>query len=360
MIAAFPSIGEGQSRLPLQPVGFDTLRGWPGDDHAASFAAFRKSCAAITKARTHKLAAACASAAKLGRADRAAARRFFEEWFQPHIVRGGAGGFLTGYYEPELNGSRTRGGPYQVPVYGKPKHHVAVTGGNRPRGFPSNLEFARATGGGLAPFPPRREIEQGVLADDPSVKPILWLDDWVDAFFMHVQGSGRVRMDDGSTVRLSFAAKSGYPYTSIGKVLVDAGELQRDDVTMETIKAWLRADPERGRQVMWRNQSYIFFRELPAGGGGPVGGQGVTLTPGRSLAVDKSFHTLGTPVFVESDAFRLAGAPPSRLMIAQDVGSAIKGPQRGDIFWGSGPEAGRHAGVTKHPGRFVLLLLRRS
>jgi membrane-bound lytic murein transglycosylase A len=180
----------------------------------------------------------------------------------------------------------------------------------------------------------------------------------VELFFMQVQGSGRVRLPDGTAVRLGYATKNGHPYTSIGKKLVELGEGKPKSMSMQGIKAWLRADRERGNKMMWQNKSYVFFRLLDAkeGEDGPIGAQGVSLMPGRSLAVDPAFHALGLPVFVEAPELKKPdGAPFRRLMVAQDVGSAIKGPERGDIYWGSGDKAGAIAGTTLAPAQFIVL-----
>jgi membrane-bound lytic murein transglycosylase A len=215
----------------------------------------------------------------------------------------------------------------------------------------------RRMGEKLVPYHTRADIDAGAL--EGKGLELLYLDDPVELFFMQVQGSGRVKLRDGSWVRLGYAAKNGHSYTSIGKLLAARGEGRPKDLTMEGLKRWLRADPARGRALMQENKSYVFFRELPEGeaGDGPVGAQGVSLTPGRSLAVDAHYHRLGLPVFVTADELMSEGGRPfRRLMIAQDVGSAIKGPERGDIFWGTGEAAGAIAGVTRHGARFHVLL----
>jgi membrane-bound lytic murein transglycosylase len=201
----------------------------------------------------------------------------------------------------------------------------------------------------------REEIDKGALAGKGL--ELVYLDP-VELFFMQVQGSGRVRLPDGTHLRLGYATKNGHPYTSIGKKLVELGEDKPKSMTMQGIKDWLRADKERGNKMMWENKSYVFFRLLDGkeGEDGPIGAQGVSLTPGRSLAVDPSFHALGLPVFVEAPAMKGDGAPFRRLMIAQDVGSAIKGVERGDIYWGSGDDAGAIAGKTLAPAEFIVLL----
>ena len=206
------------------------------------------------------------------------------------------------------------------------------------------------------PYYTRAEIDGGALAGRGL--ELLYLDDPVELFYMQVQGSGRVRLPDGSAIRLTYAGKNGHPYTSIGKLLVERGEIAKGDMNMEAVKAWLHADPARGRALMEENRSYVFFRELGRRGQrGPLGAEGVPLTPGRSLAVDAAYHKLGLPVFVAApDLADEAGRPFQRLMIAQDVGSAIRGPERGDIFFGTGEAAGAIAGGAAHPARFFILL----
>jgi membrane-bound lytic murein transglycosylase A len=254
-------------------------------------------------------------------------------------------------------GSRRRDGRFQYPVYRRPDDLVPLVPDKYRARFDEQLTAMRRGGEELVPFYTRAEIEDGALEGEDL--EILYLDDPVDLFFMQVQGSGLVRLDDGSQTRLTFAGKNGHPYSSIGKLLLERGEVAPDAAGMEEVKAWLRADPERGKRLMRENRSYVFFRELWADEEGPLGAEGVPLSPGRSLAVDASIHPLGTPIFVTvPDLTDADGKQFQRLMIAQDVGSAIKGPRRGDIFFGSGEAAGRIAGNTRHAARFIILLPR--
>jgi membrane-bound lytic murein transglycosylase A len=223
--------------------------------------------------------------------------------------------------------------------------------------FNDRLTAMRETGDGLVPYFTREEIDRGALAGRGL--EILYLADPVELFFMQVQGSGRVRLPDGTRLRLGYAGKNGYPYTSIGKLLLERGEGKANGMSMQVLKDWLCADAPRGQRLMWENRSYVFFRELDGreAQDGPIGAAGVALTPGRSLAVDASYHALGLPIFVEAETLVGSdGAPFRKLMIAQDVGSAIRGPERGDIFWGSGEAAGAIAGSTLAPARFIVLL----
>jgi membrane-bound lytic murein transglycosylase A len=287
------------------------------------------------------------------------ARRFFETHYIPYRVDEEQPGLVTGYYEPELNGSRERSGNFQVPVYRRPDDLVQVKPDLLRAFYNDGLSVMRRNGEELVPYYTRAEIESGALSGRGL--ELLYLDDPVELFFMQIQGSGRVRLTDGSWVRLGYAAKNGHPYTSIGKRLAERGDRPKD-LTMEGLKSWLRADPARGRALMQENKSYVFFRELPEAeaGAGPVGAQGVALTPGRSLAVDAAYHKLGLPVFVAApDLKGEDGKPFRRLMIAQDVGSAIRGPERGDIFFGTGEAAGAIAGGAAHPARFFILLPKR-
>lgn len=343
--------------ISLRPMRFADVDGWRADDHAAAFRALLRSCR-----KSPSSDAPCAAAVALGDgAGREAARAFFEAHYTPHAIDGEAAqGFVTGYYEPEVQASRTRGGKFQVPVYGRPDDLITLAPDTDRARFNDRITGMRETPEGRVPYYTRAEIDEGALAGREL--ELLYLDDVVELFFMQVQGSGRVRLADGSSVRLSFAGKNGHPYASIGKLLVERGEGTPDKMTMAGVKTWLRADPARGRALMAENRSYVFFRVLEdtEGRDGPLGAQGVALTPGRSLAVDTAYHALGTPVFVTaSDLETPGGQPFRRLMVAQDAGSAIRGPERGDIFWGSGEAAGAIAGSTRHAARFVLLLPKR-
>ena len=342
----------------LSPTSFDRVEGWHDDDQAEAFDAFLRSCrTSKSLAGTPPCVEALAMAAK-GQVSHAEARAFFERYYTPFEVGvEGKPGLLTGYYEPEVRGSRVPTGDYQIPVYMKPDDIVAVTPDEMRGTYNDRLTAMRKTDDGLVPYYTREEIDQGALGDRGL--EIVYLDDPVELFFMQVQGSGRVRLPDGSVVRLGYAGKNGHPYASIGKLLVERGETESGKTSMQAIKAWLRGDAERAKRLMWENPSYVFFAERPEADDelGPVGAQGVALTPERSIAVDPSYHQLGTPVFVLAGAGLKEGdgSPFQRLMIAQDVGSAIQGPERGDIFFGSGDEAGERAGTTLVPGDFVVL-----
>lgn len=348
--------------VSFEPVPFADLPAWAGDDHKAALGAFLKSCHCLTSSGEagRDLARLCSEAISVEQTA-ADARYFFESRFAPHrVVHARSHGLLTGYYEPVLEGSRRRHGPFQVPVYRRPPDLASLIDESLRGAAGDALTHARATADGrLVPYATRAEIESGALSGRGL--ELLYLADAVDAFFMHIQGSGLIELEDGSSVRLSYDGKNGHPYTSIGHHLVEAGAFSVEEVTLDSLKGWLRADPERGRQVMWQNESYIFFRELAgAEAQSALGAKGIPLTEGRSLAVDAGIHTLGMPIYVVAPGLTHAagGGPFQRLMIAQDVGSAIRGPERGDVYFGTGSEAGRRAGMTRHEGNFFVLLPR--
>jgi membrane-bound lytic murein transglycosylase A len=346
----------GGDEMVLEPVGFADLPGWGTDALEEAVPVFLRSCRVLFDQEDWK--PACAAAAKLPAGDRAAARRFFETTFRPWSVRNHHNpiGLFTGYYEPLLHGSRKRHGRFTVPIYSRPPELVMVDLGR----FRDTLKGQRIAGevvkGDLIPYPDRQAIDAGSLAGRKL--EIAWVDDPVGAFFLEVQGSGRIRMEDGKELRVGYAAQNGHPYTSIGRELIARHALDAKDVSLQTIRAWLEAHPDQAREVMERNASYVFFQTTQ--GDAPLGAQGIPLTPGRSLAVDLTRHTLGVPVWL------VAGAPSPRpnepdrrlhrLVVAQDTGGAIRGPVRGDVFWGFGPDAEAVAGRMKHRGKMWLLL----
>ncbi|HEY8128114.1 MAG TPA: MltA domain-containing protein [Hyphomicrobium sp.] len=361
------------SAVTFDPMSFSDVPGWNDDDHLAAWKAFLASCGAVLKtaqrgekpgaSTTHQsLLDVCTlalSEAKAGRTPtRRGARHFFETHFRPHRVSGAKSqGLLTGYYEPLLKGSRAQSATYKVPIYRRPRDLVNLVAESERGAKSASATHMRQTGRGLEPYLTRAEIEEGGLAGQGL--ELMYFKDPVDVFFMQVQGSGRVELPDGTKVRVAYDGKNGYPYTSIGKALIDEGEISREAMSLKALKQWLRTNAERAKAVMWQNKSYVFFRELTgAEAKGPMGANSIPLQPGRSLAVDTSFYALGTPIFVDAPAITHATKSGyfRRLMIAHDVGSAIKGAERGDIYFGSGDEAGRLAGVTKQPGHFIVLL----
>jgi membrane-bound lytic murein transglycosylase A len=321
----------------LTQVAWQQVPGWQDDALIGAAAALRQNCTRL--ARQANWQRPCAAAAQLDDLDPAAARTFFETYFTPFQLANSDGtldGLVTGYYEPLLRGSRTRHAQYQVPLYRWPSAYRAG-----------------------AALPARAQLERsGVLTGNELV----WVDDPIEAFFLQVQGSGRVVMDDGSVMRLAYGGTNNQPYRSIGRWLLDHGELTPAQATMQGIKAWARANPGRVDALLDTNPRYVFFREMQtdesasAGGAdGPIGALGVPLTPERSIAVDPSSIPLGSVVFLQTTR-PLTNTPMNRLVFAQDVGTAIRGGVRADYFWGLGDEAGDLAGKMKQSGRMWLLL----
>lgn len=357
----------GPDRMVLQPLSFDRLAGWSDDDSARVLPAVLKSCSRITKLPIDKSIgfdgvggtaadwySPCAAAARVAEGDHRAARTLFETWFTPWQVTndGKADGLFTGYFEPEIKGSRQRKGAYTQPIYGKPTDLVTADLGKFRPNWSGEQLVGRVENGRLVPYPTRAEIDKGAI--DGKAAVVAWTDDAVDLAIMQIQGSGRVRLDDGSVVRLGVAGSNGHKFVGIGKVMKDEGKLG-SDTSMPAIRAWLKANPAEGRTLLGRNPRYIFYG-VNAGTDGPMGTEGVALTPERSLAVDPRFVPLGAPVWV--DSVDPAGKPLRRLMVAQDTGAAIKGPVRGDVFWGAGEAAFQIAGKMKSPGRLVVFLPR--
>ncbi len=353
----------------LSPVGYGDLAGWRDDDHGAALIALVRSCARFAKLPDDRavgpdgLAGTIADwrdlcAAATGA--RSAPRAFFEAWFVPFKAtdRGRDEGLFTGYYEPLLHGALAASARYATPLYGRPDDLVTVELGAFDDELKGKRIAGRVVGGKLRLYESRAEITAGAL--DGRARPIAWVDDPVDAFFLHVQGSGRVQLDDGGMLRVGYAAANGRDYVSIGRVLIERGALSREEVSLQTIRAWLAAHPDEARQLLDQNPSFVFFRKLE--GDGPIGAQGVALTAMRSLAIDRKFLPLGAPVWLDitvPDADPAApDRPLRRLLVAQDTGGAIKGPLRGDVFWGFGADAESIAGRMKHRGRLYLLLPR--
>ncbi len=283
------------------------------------------------------------------------ARGFFERWFRPHKASNNqaSAGLFTGYYEPELRGSRRPGGRFTVPLYRRPPDLVTVDLGLFKEEWRGQRLGGRVVGGALRPFANRAEIDAGAIAGRNL--EMLWVDDAVDAFFLHIQGSGRVVLEDGSVVRVGFDSANGQPYYAIGRELVARG-VPTGDVSMQSIRAWLASHPDEAAAVMAKNPSYVFFRALD--GDGPLGAEGTVLTPGRSLAVDRAFLTMGLPVWLDAEDPLDPRLRVRRLLISQDTGGAIRGPVRGDIFWGYGAEAAERAGRMRSSGEYWLLIPR--
>ena len=370
--------------LTLTPVAFSALPGWADDDQSAALPALRKSCAYFARqadatrlqpAPTENQAlgiggivgdwrAVCAAAAQLPDNNRAAARAFFEREFKPFKAANNAEarGLFTGYYEAELRGARQPSARYNVPLYKVPGDLVAVDLAEFGSEFSGRTIAGKVVQGKLRPYDDRTAIERGALKGKNL--ELLWVDDAVDAFFLHIQGSGRVVMDDGSVMRVGYAGKNGQPYVAIGRELVARGVMPAEQVSMQTIRAWLKANPREAEALMNVNRSYVFFNETKGAGPteGPIGAQTVALTPGRSLAVDRKFLPLGLPIWLDA-SHPDGGANSSsgearirRLLVAQDTGGAIRGPVRGDVFFGWGEQAAAKAGLMRDRGEYYLLL----
>ena len=356
----------------LAPIAFADLPGWAAAGHGAALAAFARQADAwgegAPKTRAlgidgAALARLARAARRLGRSDEVTARAFFERHFVPRrVVPRDGRPFLTGYFEPELVGSRVASARFGVPLFARPDDLVDVDDGNRPAGLDPSYAFARRTAAGLSPFFDRAEIEAGALAGRGL--ELAFLEDPVDAFFVHVQGSVRIRLVEGGVMRLAYAAKAGHPYGSIAKELITRGIASPEAMTADVLRDWLRRHPREAPALMRTNRSYVFFAEQPDLDPdlGAVAAAKVQLTPGVSLAVDRMIHTFGTPVFLDADLPLGPGGvatPFRRLMVAQDTGSAIVGAARGDVFVGLGGEAGRRAGLVRHePSAFVVLVPR--
>jgi membrane-bound lytic murein transglycosylase A len=350
----------------LLSIDFADIEGWAADDHAAAFAAFLVSARAIADRSAKSKRSEWGALAGIARAalesrqglDAGAARAFFEQHFAP--ARIDAAGFVTGYYEPEIMASRERSAGFSAPLYRRPANLVEVDPTTVSAGFDPALTWGLATPAGMVACPDRQAIEAGALAG--LRLELAWLQSAVDAFFIHVQGSARLRFPDGGIMRVAFAGKSGHPYTSIGRLAVERGWLSLEQADRDGLDAFLRAQPDEGRAVMAANRSFIFFRETDQPpDAGPIGAAGVPLVAGRSLALDRAIHAFHSPVFVAAPALMDPDRKPlawRRLMVAHDTGSAIRGPARGDLYFGSGDAAGSAAGRVRHAATMTVLLPR--
>jgi membrane-bound lytic murein transglycosylase A len=338
------------------PVDFASLDNWASDSHGEVWDGFLKSCEKLDLVSWREV---CALAAERGTPSDAEARAFFEAHFEvrPVYAEGGeTEGLITGYYEPLLHGSRAPSDEYRYPLYGVPEDLLIVDLGSLYPQLQGLRLRGKLVGNRVVPYHDRARLDA-----DPELlqgAEILWVNSLVDVFFLHVQGSGRVRLDDGSTVAVGYAGQNGHPYQSIGRVLVEMGELDQDEVTMFTIRDWLKANPERLNEVLGKNPSYVFFQLKDDETGGPIGSLNVPLTPARSVAVDRSVIPLGAPVWLQTTLPDERRSPFDRLMLAQDTGGAIKGHVRADVFWGHGEEAEIMAGLMKQQGRLFVLLPR--
>ena len=346
----------GEEAPTLLAVSWQEVSGWQQDNPSLAFGAFLKSCSALRWRPQWQ--ASCQEAIAMEHASEAEVRAFFESNFVPHQVsqsNGSSEGLLTGYYVPDLKGSRTASSDYRFPLYQRPDDLLVIDlsdvypdlGNYRLRG---RVEENR-----VVPYWGREDIDG--QAQPLAGQELFWVDDPVEVFFLHIQGSGRILLDNGERVMVNYADQNGHPYRSIGKYLIDRGAMTRDQMSMQNIRSWVRNNPSEMGNVLNQNPSYVFFRELDGDVKSPPGALGVPLTPGRSLAVDRRHIPLGAPVFVET-TWPNSDKTLQRLMMAQDTGGAIKGRIRGDFFWGMGEQAGEQAGRMKQTAKFWVFLPR--
>ncbi|MFH1603238.1 MAG: MltA domain-containing protein [Pseudomonadota bacterium] len=338
----------------LEAVGRADVTGWTDDDPADAWDAFLRGCARLAARSAWREPCALAQQLPTG----ASVREFFEAHFLPYRVANADGsvqGLVTGYYEPLLRGSRNKEGPYRYPLYAAPEDLLIVDLAEINPQLKHLRLRGRLEGRRVVPYYARAEIERGLPA--LAGKELLWVDDPVDLFFLQIQGSGRVRLPTGELVRVGYADQNGRPYRSIGRYLVEQGELKLEQASMQGIKAWGAANPAKLEDLLNRNPSYVFFHELQHAEGGPPGALGVALTPERSIAVDPRYIPLGAPVFLAT-TWPNSAEPLQRLMLAQDTGGAIRGAVRADYFWGFGEGAGAQAGRMRQPAHMWVLLPR--
>jgi membrane-bound lytic murein transglycosylase A len=373
-------------RLPnaaIEPIEWNVLNGWEVDDHAAAFATFLTSCRPLLHASVREddkrpmylaLTQVCRQALAVGHLTDDQARMFFEHNFRPLRITslGDSAGLLTGYYEPIVDGSRFPTGIFKVPIYRRPPDLVPPRNSAGP-GFPNKGQSLRRTSSGtLVPYYDRGEILDGAL--DGKHLEICWIKNQSDALAIQIEGSARVRLEDGAILRINYDGHNGYPFVPVSRILIERNIIPRAEMSPERIREWMHANPQSAEEVLRQNRSFVFFRIVglsddhePKDSQGPprdreaVGAQGVPLTPGRSIAVDNALHVYGTPFFIQADlplTSEKRSVSFDRLMIAQDTGSAIVGPARADIFWGAGDRAGQLANHVHHPGNFALLVPR--
>jgi len=351
-----PALPPTSTNAILKPTDWSQLPGWADNDALSTWPAFLSNCAALKKQTAWQ--AVCGAAASLAPKDDHQARDFFERWLAPQQLLTSDGhdsGLITGYYEPLLFGSRHAGARFRFPIYGVPDDMLNI---DLSSVYPELKNYrlrGRLNGNKVVPYFNRAEIEAGRAA--LQGRELLWVDDAVDLFFMQVQGSGRVQLENGERVRVAYADQNGHPYVSIGRKLVEQGELKLEQASLQGIKQWGERNPDKLAALLNNNASYVFFHELPPSPNGPPGSLGLPLTAGRSLAVDPRAVALGSPVYL-STTWPNSAQPLNRLMLAQDTGGAIKGAIRADFFWGFGDEAGKHAGSMRQQGKIWVLLPR--
>jgi membrane-bound lytic murein transglycosylase A len=338
----------------LVPVQWHAVDGWLQDDHALAFETFLDSCPAIGKRPQWQVV--CDAAAQWGDRSAVGVRAFFERHFTPHQLRQGDGdpvGLATGYYVPDLRGSRQPSPAFPYPLYRRPDDLLVI---DLRTVYPDLANYrlrGRIDGQRVVPYWDRAAIDGD--GRPLAGQELCWVDDPVELFFLQIQGSGRILFEDGSRVMVNYAEQNGHPYRSISKWLIDQGVMPREQMSMQNIKEWARNNPDQVAELLNQNPSYVFFRELEGGAVSPPGALGVPLTAGRSVAVDPRYTPLGAPVFLAT-TWPNSDRPLQHLMLAQDTGGAIKGPVRADFFWGMGDEAGIQAGRMKQALRMWVLL----
>jgi membrane-bound lytic murein transglycosylase A len=339
----------------LLAARFTDLPGWRADATVEALPALRQSCAQL--ASRPLWSPACAALSRLSpQSDPETVRAVLEQHFQPWRVRNpdaSTTGLITGYYEPLIQGARHPKGPHSVPIHGLPSDMVVVELADQYPEIQTLRLRGRLEGNRLVPYWSRAQID--TLGPRLPAPILAWADDPIEFFFLQIQGSGRVSLPDGTLMRIGYADQNGHPYRSIGRWLIDQGELKPHEASMQGIQAWARANPQRLRALLHQNPSYVFFRELPPSDLGPIGALGVPLTTERSVAVDPSVIPLGAPVYL-STTWPLSDRPLNRLMVAQDTGGAIKGAVRADFFWGFGAQAGAQAGRMRQSGQLWVLM----
>ncbi len=336
------------------PVSWSSLQNWESDNHSDVWHGFLKSCRKLEQPQWQTV---CLLANNSGDLSDTEAREFFESHFEvrPVLAEGGVEeGLITGYYEPLLQGSWEKSEEYRYPLYGVPEDLLVVDLGDVYPQLKDMRLRGKLIGNKVVPYYDRAQLDDNL--DLLQGNEILWVNNLVDVFFLHVQGSGQIQLDDGSRVAVGYAQQNGHPYQSIGRVLIEMGELAQEEVTLFTIRDWLKANPNQLNDVLAKNPSYIFFELRDADADGPVGSLNVTLTPRRSIAVDRNVIPLGAPVWLQTTLPDEQQSPLNQLMLAQDTGGAIKGHVRADVFWGQGDEAEQMAGLMKQQGRLYVLL----
>lgn len=364
----------GAGTYRLCPASFSDLTGWESDDPSALFAGLASCLSHIRSVKPYRtgslgltsadLEPLLQAAAEFRQGTAAAARAFFEAECRPFLIRrvDDQRGFVTAFYEPQVEVAERPDPQYRFPFYRRPDDLVDLSDENRPPQLDETYRFGRKQGDVVTAYPDRAAIEAGYL-DDRGLE-LAWARSKVDVFFAHVQGAARLRYPDGRLARITYAAKAGHPFSAIGKLLVERGEIDPEKISMQSIRAWLADHPQEADAVMAHNRSYIFFREASVDDPalGPIAAAKVPLIAGRSLAVDRNIHTFGFPFFIRSETLTRidSGKPFARLMLALDTGSAIVGPDRGDIFTGSGDAAGDLAGAVRNDADFYILIPKRA